>query len=317
MSQITTGAPAEPRSHFKKAKTERTVWGLLFSLPWLIGFFGLTLIPTIQSAYYSLTDYSLIKGGKWVGFKNYVYLFTKDRLFATSIRNTIFMTVFGLIASLTVALLIALLLNVNIKGRSVFRTIFYIPSILPTVASSLVWMWILNSKYGLLNGMLNAIGLKSVNWLGDANWTKPSLIIMGVWGCGNVMIIFLAALGDVSKSLYEAAEIDGAGTFKKFWHITVPALTPTLLFQIITGVINGFQYFTQAYIISNAGGAEQRTFGPENSMLFYAGYMYDRGFGRFNMGLACAMAWLLFIVAAIVTAVIVKSSKHWVYYGGE
>ncbi len=298
-------------------KLQRNLWGLAFSVPWIVGFLWLTLIPTIQSAYYSFTDYSITKGGKWVGWKNYIYLFTKDRLFSKAVTNTLYITFIGLAATLVTALIIALLLNTKIRFRPIFRTIFYIPSILPTVASSLVWMWLLNSKYGLINSMLNALGIGSVNWLGDANWTKPALIMMGTWGCGNVMIIFLAALGDVPISLYEAAEIDGAGSMSKFRHITLPSLSPTILFQLITGIISGFQYFTQAYIISNAGGAEQRTFGPENSMLFYAGYMYNRGFGQFQMGLACAMAWLLFLLAAIVTAVILKSSRHWVYYGGE
>lgn len=297
-------------------KRTRTIWGLLFALPWIIGFLGFTLVPILQSFYYSLTEYSIFRSPEWVGIDNYIYLFTRGRLFSTALKNTLYMTVFGTLLNLVVALLLALLLNTKIRARSLFRTIFYILSILPQVASSLVWMWILNSRWGLLNNFLNLLGIPSVNWFGDAAYTKPSLIMIGVWCCGNIMIIFLAALQDVPRSLYEAAEIDGAGTLSKFRHITLPSLSPSLLFQIIMGVINGFQYFTQAYIISNAGGAEQRTYGPQNSMLFYAGYMYSRGFQDFQMGLASAMAWVLFIIVAIVTVIILKSSKRWVYYGG-
>lgn len=292
--------------------------GFLFALPWIIGFLLFSLYPIVISMYYSLTEFNLFQSAKWVGFKNYIDLFTKDRLFGTSMINTLYMVLIGMPLSLLAGLLTAMLLNTDIRGRSVYRTLFYLPSIVPVVASSLLWIWILNPQYGLLNNCLSALGLYQPNWLSDPNWTKPSLVIIGMWGSGNVMVIFLAALQDVPRSLYEAAEIDGARAAKRFLHITLPSITPVILFQLVMGIINSFQYFTQAYIIvSSSGGLNVVSGGPRNSLLFYALYLYHNAFAYFKMGKASAMAWILFLIVAAVTAMVVKTSKKWVFYGGE
>lgn len=292
--------------------------GFLFALPWLVGFLIFSLYPILTSFYNSLTEFNMFQPPKWVGLKNYIDLFTKDRLFGVSLRNTLFMVAVGLPVSLLAGLLMALLLNMNIRGRSAFRTLFYMPSIVPVVASSLLWIWILNPQYGLFNGALRAIGLGQPNWLADPKWTKPALVLIGAWGSGNVMVIFLAALQDVARALYEAAEIDGAGMFKKFRYITLPSITPVILFQLIMGIINSFQYFTQAYIIvGSVGGQNAISGGPQNSLLFYALYLYHNAFGYFKMGKASAMAWILFVIVAAVTFGVVKTSRSWVFYGGE
>lgn len=303
--------------HISRRKVKTFLWGLFFALPWLVGFIALTAFPIGQSLYNSFTDFSIFKPAKWVGLKNYVNLFTRDRLFYKAILNTLYMVVVAMPVTLLMGLATAMLLNTSIKGRSLFRTICYLPSIVPLVASSVVWLWILNPQYGLLNNMLNALGLPMPNWLGDARMAKPSLVIMGAWGAGNIMVVFLAALQDVPRSLYEAAEIDGAGPVKKFLHITVPSITPVILFQLIMGVINSFQYFGQAYVLGTAGGSEASAGGPENALLFYAVYLYDTAFSGFKMGKASAMAWVLFVIVLCVTAIILATSKRWVHYGEE
>lgn len=298
-------------------KLKTFLWGLLFATPWLLGFIFLTLTPIAQSIYNSMTDFSIFKPANWKGFENYTYLFTRDRLFGKSIVNTLYMVVVAMPVTLLMGLLTAMLLNTSMRGRSLYRTICYLPSIVPVVASSLVWLWILNPQYGLLNNILGSFGLPKPNWLSDSRFTKPSLVIMGAWGAGNVMVIFLAALQDVPRSLYEAAEIDGAGVCRKFLSITIPSITPVILFQLIMGVINSFQYFAQAYVIASAGGSEAAVGGPENSLLFYAIYLYNEAFTNFKMGKASAMAWVLFLIVALVTALILGTSKRWVHYGED
>lgn len=203
----------------------------------------------------------------------------------------------------------------------VFRTIFYLPSIVPIVASSLLWLWILNPQYGLINGVLKVFGVSGPNWLMDPNFTKPSLIIMGLWGVGNVMIIFLASLQDVPRSLYEAAEMDGANAVKQFLHITLPSITPVIFFQLIMSIINYFQYFTQAYMMigGSTGGSGENLVsgGAENSLLFYSLYLFQNAFGYFKMGKASAMAWILFVIVVVVTAIIFRTQDRWVSYGDE
>lgn len=308
------------KGHFSKLDRSRTRTGFLFALPWIIGFLAFSLYPICISLYYSLTDFNIFKAPKWVGFSNYTALFA-DEKFYKSLWNTFYMVLIGTPVSLVAALLLAVLLNQKIKGISIFRTIFYLPSIVPTVAASLLWLWILNPKMGILNSILKVFGMPQPNWLMDPKWTKPALIIMGIWGVGNMMIIFLAALQDVPRSLYEAAEVDGANSIQRFFNITLPSITPVIFFQLIMNVIYYFQYFTQAYLMVNGSsggsGLNGMSGGAENSLLFYALYLFHNAFGYFKMGKASAMAWILFVIVMIVTAIIFKTQDRWVTYGDE
>ncbi|RDW22194.1 spermidine/putrescine ABC transporter permease [Oceanobacillus arenosus] len=287
--------------------------GLLFASPWIIGFLIFQVYPIITSFYYSLTDYNLFSAPEWVGIENYKELFGDDK-FYLSLYNTVYITVFGLIPQLAFSLVMALILNMNVKGQSLYRTIYFLPTLVPVVASSLLWMWLFNSQYGLINEFLGAIGLIEPNWLLDPNWTKAAIIIMGFWATGTNTIMYLAALQDVPKTFYEAAEIDGANSWQKFWHITLPAISPITLFLLIIGLIGSFQTFAQAHVL---GTQSQSVGGPENSMLFYAVYLYQNAFSFLKMGYASAMAWILFIIVLILTILIFKSSAKWVYYGGD
>ncbi len=296
-------------------KKKMFIYGVLFCMPWIIGFLVFNLYPIVASAYYSFTDYNLFQSPKFIGLANYKELF-RDEKFLLSLKNTIYITLIGVPIQLIYALLMAMLLNMKAKGQSIYRTLYYIPSIVPIVASSVLWIWILNPQYGLLNSFLGKLGMYQPAWTSDPRFTKPSLIMMDTWRSGGTMLIYLAALQGVPKSLYEAAEIDGAGRAKKFFSITLPAISPVILFQLIMGLINSFQYFTQAFMFSS-GAAHQISGGPENSMLFYSLYIYQNAFSFLKMGYASAMAWILFLIVIAVTIVIFKTSLRWVYYDAE
>lgn len=303
----------DSKKAMKKRARGRIITGLLFISPWLFGFLFFQLLPIISSFYYSMTDYNLFSPPSWVGVENYTTLFQDSKMYL-SLYNTIFITVFGLFPQIAFALAIALLLNRNVKGQSLYRTIYFLPTLVPVVAASLLWMWLLNAQYGLINEVLGSLGLPQPNWLLDPNWTKPSLIMMGFWGTGTTTIMYLAALQDVPKLYYEAASIDGATAWQKFWHITLPSISPMTLFLVIMGLIGSFQFFSQGFIFADGG---QAIGGPENSILFYAIYLYQTAFGFLKMGYASAMAWLLFVLVLILTIVVFRSSAKWVYYGGD
>ena len=283
--------------------------GLAFASPWIFGFLVFTAYPIVASLYYSFTYFDTLSPPVWVGAQNYTRLLTVDPLFWQSLRNTLFMVVFGLPASLVAGLALALLLNQKLRGMAIYRTIFYIPSIVPTVASSVLWMWLLNPQIGLINKMLMAAGVQGPGWLTDPAWSKPALILMGIWGVGSAMIIYLAGLQDVSQELYEAAEIDGAGSAAKLFHVTLPMLSPVIFFNLVMGIIGTFQYFTQVFVMTHGG--------PEDSTLFYALHLFNKAFVDLQFGYASAMAWILFAITIAATALVFRSSARWVYYPGE
>jgi multiple sugar transport system permease protein len=283
--------------------------GLAFASPWIFGFLVFTAYPIVASLYYSFTYFDTLSPPVWVGAQNYTRLLAEDPLFWQSLRNTLFMVVFGLPASLVAGLALALLLNQKLRGMAIYRTIFYIPSIVPTVASSVLWMWLLNPQIGLINKMLAAAGVQGPGWLTDPAWSKPALILMGIWGVGSAMIIYLAGLQDVSQELYEAAEIDGAGSAAKLFHVTLPMLSPVIFFNLVMGIIGTFQYFTQVFVMTHGG--------PEDSTLFYALHLFNKAFVDLQFGYASAMAWILFAITIAATALVFRSSARWVYYPGE
>jgi multiple sugar transport system permease protein len=284
--------------------------GLLFASPWIVGFLGFTVYPVILSFYYSLNVYTTFgQSMQWVGLTNYVELLTQDDLFWLSLYNTLYMVVVGIPFHILLALLLALLLNMNLRGVSIYRTVFYLPTIVPIVATSILWLWVFNPEYGLVNAVLGELGIHGPGWLTDPDLAKPSLILMGAWTIGGTLVIFLAGLQDIPRQLYEAAMIDGAGTLHQVRHITLPMLSAVIFFNVVVGVIGGFQIFTQAYIMTHGG--------PLDATLFYALYLYQNAFKYFKMPYASAMAWILFLVVIAATLIVFRSSARLVYYEGE
>ena len=291
------------------ARTRRnTFYGLLFTSPALIGLLWFTSYPILASLYYSFTSFSAVKPPVWVGLDNYLRLFTEDQLFAASLYNTLYLVGIGLPLGIAFAFLLAMTLNMKVGGLALYRTVFYLPSITPPVGAAMLWLWLLDPQFGVVNSLLRLVGLPGPPWLGDPAWSKPALILMGLWGVGGTMIIFLAGLQDVPQEMYEAAQIDGAGPVGRFWNITVPFMSPYLLFTTITGLIGGFQYFAQLYVMTNGG--------PAGSTRTYAFYLYENAFVFFKMGYASAMAWILLVLVVSLTALIFRTSRSRVYYGG-
>lgn len=301
-------------------RLSNTKTGLLFVSPALVGLALFTVYPVFSLIYYSFCRYSALKPPTWIGFANYTAL-VHDRLFLESLYNTAYYTIFSVPLGIIVAFSLAVLLNAKVKGLATFRTIFYIPSIVPVVASSVLWLWILNPDYGLLNIAINGfgdflrkLGLPGVSgpgWLASPEWSKPALIIMSTWGVGGSVVIYLAGLQDVPQDLYEAASIDGASSWQKTRHITIPFMTPYIFFTAVMGIIGSVQYFTQAWVMTGGTG------GPANSTMFFAMYLFQNAFQMFKMGYACAMSWFLFVVILVATLLIFKSSARYVYYGSR
>lgn len=283
--------------------------GLLFISPWLVGLIVFTIYPIIASVYFSFTDYSVLRAPRWVGLENYAQLLTGDRLFPKTVVNTLYYAAIALPLGIVGSVSLALLLNKKLTGMSVYRTIFYLPNIVPAVAMSVLWLWLLNPNYGLFNSILKGMGLPGIPWLTSPVWAKPSLIFMSLWGIGGSMVIYLAGLQDIPEHLYEAADLDGASALQKTRHVTLPMLTPTIFFNLVMGLIGVFSYFTQAFIMTRGG--------PIDSTLFYMLYLYQNAFIYFKMGYASAQAWLLFVVVVSLTMMVFKSSGRWVYYGGS
>jgi len=283
--------------------------GLAFISPWIVGFLAFTVYPVGMSLYYSFCDYDVLSKPIWIGTLNYQQMVT-DNVFWKSLYNTFYYAAFSLPLCLVLALLIAVLLNNSVRGRPAFRTFFFLPSLVPAVAIAMIWLWLFNGKFGLLNYALGLLGIKGPNWLADQNWTKPSLILTSLWGVGGTVVIYLAALQDVSRELYESADIAGATAWHKLWHITIPMISPVIYFNLIMGIIGALQVFAGPYIMFGGGG-------PNRSALFYAVYIYDNAFNYLQMGYACAMAWVLFLLILGLTWIATKSTRKHIYYAGE
>lgn len=290
--------------------------GLLFISPWIVGFLVFTLYPMLASLYYSFTEFRIRRPPEWVGLQNYVDLFN-DKLFWTSLSNTLYLVIIGVPLTLLCSFICALLLNQKVRGQAIYRVIYFLPSIVPTVASTLLWLWILNPSSGILNNLLGAFGISGPNWFRDPNWSKPALIMLMLWGMGGTVVIYLSGLQDVPTTLIEAAEIDGASWWRRLWHITIPMVSPITLFNLIIGVINTFQYFAQAYVFGTAVDTANSALGaPLNSTLFYSVYLFQNGFIYLKLGYASAMAWILFIIIMVCTLLLLRTSDRWTYYSG-
>ena len=286
--------------------------GLLFISPWLAGFAVFTAYPLGASLYYSLCDYSVLKPPVFVGGANYQELLL-DPVFWKSLSNTLYFAVFFLPLATVLAIALALLLNTGVRGMTVYRTVFFLPSLTPLVALGILWMWMLNGEYGVvnyvLNLVLNPLGFQAPIWLQSTAWSKPAIILMSLWGVGYAVVIYLAGLQDIPKPLYEAAELDGARWFSKLRHITLPLLSPAIFFNVVMGLIGALQVFALPYVLTDGAG------GPARSTLFYTMYLYNSAFRYLRMGYACAMAWLLFLMILGLTLLVYRMSRKRVHYG--
>ena len=283
--------------------------------PWVIGFILFTLGPMLYSLYISFTDWNVLTAPKWVGLQNYIRIFTQDPDFIQSLKVTTIYAIFSIPLSLLAALFLAILLNEATKGVSLFRTTFYLPTIVSAVAAAVLWQWIFNPRFGPVNGLLRLFGIEGPGWFSDPKFALWGLIIMSSWSVGGQMLIFLAGLKGIPKILYEAAEIDGAGRPARFWNITLPMLSPTIFFNLVLAVIGAFQTFDTAYVISTARAGTIG--GPLKSTLFYMLNIYDLAFAKQRMGYATALAWILFLIIFVLTMITLRSSALWVYNESE
>jgi multiple sugar transport system permease protein len=299
------------RPHWSVRSRRNFIQGMIFLLPWTIGFLLFTIYPMGMSLIYSFTEYHPRQPLVWNSFENYVRMFS-DPLFWKSLWNTVYMVVFGVPLTLLASFVCAVLLNLKVRGQSIYRVIYFLPSIVPTVASTLLWLWILNPQGGIMNTLLGYVGIQGPNWLNNPLWSKPSLILLGLWGMGGTIVIYLSGLQDVPVNLLEAAELDGANWWQRLRYITIPMVSPITLFNLITGMIGMFQYFAQAYIFRGTGGLGA----PLGSTLFYSVYLYQQGFQYLDFGYASAMAWLLFFIILGCTILLLKMSERFTYYAG-
>lgn len=289
--------------------------GWSMASPWVIGFAVFTLIPMVLSLWFTFTHFNGTSWPpRWAGLYNFQYLFENIR-FKKAVYNTLYYAVLSQPLAITGSLLLALLLNQRVPGKEAFRTIYYLPAVLSEVPRAMLWLWLLNPKIGIINAALRAIGISQPpNWLFDAQWAKPAMILMRMWALGGGAVIFLAGLQGIPDHLLEAAEVDGASRWQRFWKITIPMLSPTIFFQVVTGFIAVFQIFGSVYVWGLAVGGTAGSAGPQDSLLFYAYYLYIVAFQNFRMGRASAMAWMLFIFILVLTLIQFRIARNWVYY---
>lgn len=282
--------------------------GLLFASPWIFGFAIFLAYPVISSLFYSFTNYSVLRPPKWIGLANYQEL-AHDDVFLLTLKNTLLYAMGAVPLSTAVAIILAMLLNTKVKGMAFYRTMFFLPSLVPMVALGTLFLWIFNGDYGLLNALFKIVHINAPNWLGDPAWAKWTLVLISMWGCGQAMIIYLAGLQDIPVSLYEAADLDGAKLLAKTRNITLPMLSPVILFNVVMGIIGALQVFAIPYVMF-PGGA------PARSTYFFTSYLFDNAFSYQRMGYASAMGWVMFIITLLLTLLSLKLSERHVHYEG-
>jgi multiple sugar transport system permease protein len=315
MAATATTATARPQSSPPKRsrkKRRENIYGYLFLAPWLIGFFGLFVGPGLWSLYLSLTKYDVIGTPTFIGADNYVKMFTDDDLFYSSLWRTFYFAGVGVPLGVIGSMLLAILLNQKLRGVSVYRTLFFMPTLVPLVASVVLWKWLLDTNFGIVNQTLVSLGMSDPpGWFSERQWAIPSLILMRLWGSigGTQMIIFLAGLQGIPEELYDAADIDGAGTWRRIWHITIPLLTPTIFFNTVLGIIGALQTFAAAFVATEGG--------PGYATWFFSLHIYKQAFDYFNMGYGAALAWFFAIIIVALTIFQMRLSKRWVFYYGE
>lgn len=297
----------------KKLKKQENLMGYLFASPWMLGLIVLGMFPIIASFYISFTNYDMLSFPRFIGIENYRILFTNDNLFWKSMGNTFYHVIIAIPLGIVVGVSLALLLNNKIRGMSIYRTMFYLPNVVSVVAMSLLWLWLFNPNFGIVNEILAPIyrllNMEPLRWHQAVETSKITLIIMGLWSAGGSMVIYLAQMQDIPTTLYESAEIDGANWLKKTIYITLPLMTPSIFFNFIMGIIGGFQVFTIAYIMTSGG--------PAQSTYYYAYYMFDKMIADQQMGMASAMAWILLVIVLFFTVIALRLNKYVVYLGDE
>ena len=286
------------------------LWAYAFIAPWTIGFIIFTVGPMLASLFFSFTDYNIIDAPRWIGLTNYINLFHDD-LFWHSLGITFKFAAIALPLGLVFSYLIAVLLNSKISGINIWRTVYFLPSVIAGVAVALLWGRIFDPKFGILNPLLEKIGIEGPGWLSDPHWAISALVIMSLWGVGGNVIIYLAGLQGVPTDLYDAAKVDGATAWQRFRYVTLPMTTPVIFYNLVLGLIGTFQYFTEVYVLTNGTG------NPARSTLFYNLYLYQNAFKYFHMGYASTMAWVLFLIVLGLTLLIFRSSDTWVFYEGQ
>lgn len=292
----------------KMARREEREFYLLIA-PWLIGFMLFSFGPIVASFIISMTEWPMLRAPRWAGLRNYATIFTADPLFTLTLSNTLYYVFLSVPMGICMAMLLAILLNQKVRLMTLYRTFFYLPSLVTGVSVAVLWSWLLNPQFGLVNHALALVGIQGPEWLFNTKTAMPAMIVMSLWGIGGSMVIYLAGLQGIPEHLYEAAEIDGAGALGRFFHITIPMMTPTIFFNLIMGVIGSFQTFTQFFIMTQGG--------PANATLVYVLYLYRQAFEYFRMGYASALAWILFVIILLATLLQFWGARHWVYYEGQ
>jgi multiple sugar transport system permease protein len=291
--------------------TRNIVNGLLFASPWLLGLILFWIYPILASVYYSFTDFNALQTPRWVGFANYSELFVKDDRFWIAVYNTFYFAGLSIPLAIITAFGLAVMLNAKIKGQVLYRTVYFLPVLVPEVALSLVWVYLFTPATGLVNIPFDWIGIKGPCWLACETWSRPTLVLLALWIIGQQVVLYLAGLQDVPQELYDAASVDGANPAQRFWNVTVPFVTPVIFFHLVTSVIGAFQFFTIPYVMTGGTGF------PANSLLLYSIWLYKNAFQYFRMGYASALAWLLFVTILAITLIIFGTARRWVYYGGS
>ncbi|RIK57778.1 MAG: ABC transporter permease [Chloroflexi bacterium] len=308
---IQAALPPPRRRRWTASRRREALEGILYLSPWIIGFLVFVAGPLLASIYLSFTKYNVLRPPQWIGLQNYIYAFTKDELFFPSIWRTFYYAALLVPLAMIGSLLAAVLLNQKLVGLTTWRTLYFLPTLTPLVAAALLWRWMLNPDVGLVNYLLGQVGIDGPGWLSSTTWAIPALVIMALWASvgGSRMIIFLAGLQDVPKELLEAAEIDGAGTWTKFWRVTLPLITPTVFFNLVLGIIFALRTFETAFVATNGG--------PARATWFISLHIYQNAFVSFDMGYASALSWLFFVILFVFTYIQFRTSAGWVYYAGE
>ncbi len=309
MAAVTSRPTTTRRRRISRMALRENIDAYVFLAPWLVGLFGLILGPMIGSILLAMVKWDILSDPEWVGLDNFKKIFLKDDLFLISLGNTVFYTFLAIPIFLVVSLLLAVALNEKLKFVNYFRTMVYLPAVTPSVAFSLLWVWIFNPDFGIANQFLDIFGIPPQNWIWDPVQAKPSFILMNLWAIGPTMVIFLAGLQSVPETMYEAASIDGANALHRFRHITLPMMSPIIFFNLIVGIIGSFQIFNSAFIMTQGG--------PGNATLFYVLYLYRQAWELFHFGYASALAWILFVIVLIFTLIQFRLARRWVFYEGD
>ncbi|HZS90521.1 MAG TPA: sugar ABC transporter permease [Chloroflexota bacterium] len=299
------------RRRWSVMRRREAIAGYLFILPWLIGLIVFTAYPILATVYFSFTDYNIIQPPHWVGLSNYTTMFTADTDFWNGVGNSLYYALISVPLGLAFSLGLALVLNLRARGVGVYRALFYLPALAPSIVATVVFLMLLDPQNGLVNVLLRAVGLPAPGWFEDPSWSKPALIILSLWGAGTAALIFLAGLQEIPQALIEAATIDGAGAWSRFWNVTLPLLSPVVLFNLVMGVIWSFQVFDQAITVGGTTGD------PLGSTLMFMVMIYNNAFRYFSMGYASALSVVLVLAILVVTAVIFRTSRLWVFYEGQ